>query len=70
MVAPAKTPAPVTNALIEAFSSALKAPEVQAKLAPLQLYPVNMCGADFAAFLKKEDAVTGAIVRETGMKAE
>jgi len=70
MVAPGKTPAKVTAALSEAFASALKAPDVLGKLAPLQLFPVGDCGSDFAAFLKKEDAMTGAVVRETGMKAE
>ena len=63
MVAPGKTPAKVTAALSEAFASALKAPDVLGKLAPLQLFPVGDCGSDFAAFLKKEDAMTGAVVR-------
>ena len=68
LVATGKTPAPVVNALIDAFSSAMKSPEILARLDKLQLYPVNSCGAGFAAFLRQQDAVMGPVVKEAGIK--
>lgn len=70
MVTTGKTPAPVTAALIDAFSAALKAPDLQPKLAQFQFYPVGVCGAPFAAFLRAQHEAMGPIVKEAGIKLE
>ena len=70
LVATGKTPAPVAAALIDAISGAMKAPELQPRLAQLQLYPVNKCGAAFGEFLRAQNEAMGPIVREAGIKLE
>ena len=70
LVATGKTPAPVVASLIDAFSSAMKTPEMQARLRPLQLYPVNVCGAQFGEFLRKQNEAMGPIVKEAGIKLD
>ena len=54
IVAPARTPRDAVAQLATWFSAVMKTPELQAKLAPLELYPVVTCGADFAAYLKRQ----------------
>ena len=70
MVTTGKTPASIVASLIEAFSGALKTPEMQARLKPLQLYTANVCGAQFAAFLRQQNDAMGPIVREAGIKLD
>lgn len=70
LVATGKTPAPVVASLIDAFSTAMKTPDMQARLKPLQLYPVNVCGAQFADFLRKQNEAMGPIVKEAGIKLD
>ena len=54
--APAKTPKEIVTQFADWFSAALKAPEVKEKLAVQELYPMGLCGADFAAFLRRAAA--------------
>jgi tripartite-type tricarboxylate transporter receptor subunit TctC len=68
LFAPAKTPAPITARLAEWFSAATQDAEVKSKLVSLGLYPDLVCGADFAAFIRKEYDKYGAIIRDTGIK--
>jgi len=70
VVAPAMTPQPALSQLANWFSTAVQAPEVKSKLALQELYPVGLCGADFAAHLRKEHEKYGRIVREANIKAE
>jgi tripartite-type tricarboxylate transporter receptor subunit TctC len=70
VVAPAKTPQPALSQLANWFSTAVQTPEVKSKLALQELYPVGLCGADFAAHLRKEHEKYGRIVREANIKAE
>ena len=70
VVAPAKTPKDVTAELAAWFSEATQAPEVKPKLLKLGLYPVNICGADFTAHMKKQAEEYGRIIREAGIKPE
>jgi len=70
LVATGKTPAPIVASLIDAFSTAMKSPDILARLDKLQLYPVNRCGADFGAFLKQQDGITATIVKEAGIKSD
>jgi tripartite-type tricarboxylate transporter receptor subunit TctC len=67
---PAKTPKEMVSQLSGWFSAALQAPEVRAKLVVQGLYPVGTCGADFAAFLRKEYNDYGRVIREANIKAE
>jgi tripartite-type tricarboxylate transporter receptor subunit TctC len=70
LFAPAKTPKETISQIAGWFTAALQAPEVKAKLFPLGLYPVGMCGTDFASFLRKEYDYYGRAIREANMKAE
>jgi len=68
--APAKTPRETISQLSDWFTAALNAPEVKAKLAIQGLLPAATCGADFAAFVRKEYEAYGDAVREANIKAE
>jgi tripartite-type tricarboxylate transporter receptor subunit TctC len=68
--APAKTPKEIVTQYADWLSAALKAPEVKEKLALQELYPMGLCGADFAAFLRKEQEDYGRAIREANFKLE
>ncbi len=70
LLAPAKTPAQDVSQLAGFFTMALKAPEITAKLAAQDSYAVHVCGADFAAFIRKQYEETGRIIRESNFKAQ
>jgi tripartite-type tricarboxylate transporter receptor subunit TctC len=69
-VTPAKSPQAVVSELIGMYTAALHGPEVKAKLALQGLFPVVMCGADFAAHLRNEFDRYGRAIRETNIKGE
>ncbi len=54
LVAPAKTPKEIISQFAGWFSAAMQIPEVKAKLIAQGLYPVGLCGADFAAHIRKQ----------------
>ena len=56
VVAPAKTPKPEIDKLTGWFSQALKNPDVAKKLENIGLYPKDVCGAAYTAFLRKQRA--------------
>jgi tripartite-type tricarboxylate transporter receptor subunit TctC len=70
MLAPATTPKERISQLAGWFTAALQAPEFRAKLAPLGLFPVGMCGVDFGALLRKQYADFGRVIREANIAAE
>jgi tripartite-type tricarboxylate transporter receptor subunit TctC len=70
MLAPAMTPKEKISQLAGWFTAALQAPEFRAKLAPLGLFPVGMCGADFADLLRKQYGDFGRVIREANIKAD
>jgi tripartite-type tricarboxylate transporter receptor subunit TctC len=70
VVAPAKTPPETVSLLSRWFTAALWNPETKAKLASQGFYPVGICGAAFAAFLRKEYDSYGRIIREADIKAD
>jgi tripartite-type tricarboxylate transporter receptor subunit TctC len=70
IVAPAGTPKPTIDELGGWFAEALKVPEVKAKLALQGLYPVGMCGAEFAEFVRKRYDEYGEAIRATGLKPQ
>jgi tripartite-type tricarboxylate transporter receptor subunit TctC len=68
--APAKTPKEIVTQYADWFSAALKAPEVKEKLAAQELYPMGLCGADFAAFLRKQNEEYSRVIKEANFKLE
>jgi tripartite-type tricarboxylate transporter receptor subunit TctC len=70
VLAPARTPKETVSQLSGWFSAALQAPEVKRKLVAQGLFPVGMCGADFATLLRKQYDDFGRVIREANIKAE
>jgi tripartite-type tricarboxylate transporter receptor subunit TctC len=68
--APAKTPKEIVTQFADAFTAAMKDPDIKAKLALQELYPVGACGADAAAFLRKQYDDYGRALREANFKLE
>jgi tripartite-type tricarboxylate transporter receptor subunit TctC len=52
------------------FASAVQAPEIKAKLVALGFYPGGVCGADFAAYLRRQYEEYGRVIREANIKGE
>ena len=70
IVAPARTPRDAVAQLATWFSAVMKTPELQAKLAPLELYPVVTCGADFAAYLKRQQSEYRRVIVDANIGPE
>ena len=64
IVAPGQTPPGTLAQLEKMFSTALKAPDMSARLAKQGLFPVGSCGADFGAYLQKLSDDYVRIIRE------
>ena len=70
LFAPAHTPAPAVAQFTDWFKAALRVPEVEQKLVGLGLLPNATCGAEFAAFVRKQYDDYGAVIRAANIKAE
>jgi tripartite-type tricarboxylate transporter receptor subunit TctC len=70
LFAPAGTPNATVSQLADLFIAAIQAPEVKSKLVAQGLYPVGMCGANFAALLRKQYDDFGRVIREANIRAE
>jgi tripartite-type tricarboxylate transporter receptor subunit TctC len=70
LFAPAKTPKDTVVQLSNWFAVAAQVPEVKNKLAPLGFYPMSICGAEFAALVRKTYDDFGRAIREGNIKAE
>lgn len=70
LFAPAKTPSDAVAQLADWFTTAVKAEEIRPKLATHGLFPVGLCGADFAALLRKQYTDYGNVIREANIKGE
>jgi tripartite-type tricarboxylate transporter receptor subunit TctC len=68
LFAPAKTPPQTMTQTAGWFTAALHASEMKPKFAVQEFYPARMCGADFAAFLRKQYDDYGRIIREANIK--
>jgi len=68
--APARTPKETVSQLADLFTQAVLAPEIKEKLVTLGFYPVAMCGADFAGYMRKQHEEYGRIIREANIRAE
>jgi tripartite-type tricarboxylate transporter receptor subunit TctC len=70
LFAPAKTPKELAWQIAGWFTSALRTPEVTAKLVAQGYYPVGLCGPEFATYLRKQYSDYGRAIREANIKAE
>ena len=70
LFAPSKTPREMISQLSEWFSTAARTPEVASKLAVQGLYPAVICGADFAALVRRDYDDFGRIVREAKISSQ
>ena len=70
VVAPAKTLKETVSQLAGWFTAAMQVHDLEAKLAFQGLYPVAMCGEDFAAFLRKQYDQYGRAIHDSNIKAE
>jgi tripartite-type tricarboxylate transporter receptor subunit TctC len=68
--APAGTPKDVVSQFAEWFTAAMQAPEVKLKLVGQELYPVGICGSDFAAHIRKQYDYLGRIIRNTHIETK
>lgn len=67
---PAGTPEPIAAKLRQAVQDVMKEDEVKQRLADIGAQPVGSTPAEFAAFLKKEDAKWGEVVRKGNIKLD
>jgi tripartite-type tricarboxylate transporter receptor subunit TctC len=70
LAAPAGTPKNMVTEFADWFTAAMQAPEVKPKLIKLGLYPVGLCGADFAAHMRKQYEEYARIIRDANIKAQ
>lgn len=70
MFVPAGTPADIASKLQKALVDVLQEDEVKQRLADLGAQPIGSTPAEFAAFLKKEDAKWGEVVRKGHIKLD
>jgi tripartite-type tricarboxylate transporter receptor subunit TctC len=68
--APAKTPKDMLTRLAGWFSTAMQAAEVKEKLVVQGIYPGGPCGADFAAFIRKQYEGYSRVISEANIKVE
>jgi tripartite-type tricarboxylate transporter receptor subunit TctC len=70
LMAPAKTPATEVSQIGAMFTAALKAPAIQERLNIMNSYSVGVCGADFAAYIRKQYDDTARAIRDANIKAQ
>lgn len=68
MFVPAKTPRTIINRLNEETASALRAPEVRARLDVLVMSPMVMSQDEFAALLKHDFEMNATLVKAAGLR--
>ncbi len=69
LVAPAKTPAPVVDALAGALAKILKEPDVVARFAAMGSQARAMTPAEFTAYIRKVDERWTPIIKEANIQA-
>jgi tripartite-type tricarboxylate transporter receptor subunit TctC len=68
--APANTPRPALTEIEHLFAAAVQDNSVKEKLLVQGLFPTVICGADFAAYLRKQHDAYGRIISEANIKAD
>ena len=66
----AESDAPTGVGVERPFDRIMREPEIKAKLVALGFYPVGVCGADFAAYLRRQYEEYGRVIREANIKGE
>jgi tripartite-type tricarboxylate transporter receptor subunit TctC len=69
-LAPAHTPEQTISQLSSWFAKVVQVPDAKARLASMGMDPVGVCGAPFAASLRKQYDEYGAVIRDANIKAE
>jgi tripartite-type tricarboxylate transporter receptor subunit TctC len=69
-VVPAGTSTEAIAQLQTWFTEAMKVPAVREKLVALGLYPAGICGADFAALIRRKNDEYAKIMQDAGIKGE
>ena len=67
---PAGTPGPISAKLQKALTEVLQENEVKQRFVDVGVQPVGSTPADFATFLKKEDAKWAEVIRKGGIKLD
>jgi tripartite-type tricarboxylate transporter receptor subunit TctC len=70
LLAPAKTPNEQVSQLAAWFTAAMQAGDVKPKLIGLGLYPVGLCGADYAALIRRQYEEYSRVIKEANIRAE
>ena len=70
LFAPANTSKETVADIAGWFTAAMQVPDVRERLAAIGLYPIEMCGADFGAFIRKQYEGYGRVIREVNFKAQ
>jgi len=70
LVAPARTPPEIIDKLNQVIVKGLRTPEIRARFAALGVDLVGDSPAQFSAFIKTEIIKWGAVVRESGARAD
>ena len=69
-MAPAKTPEPVIKRLTEEAAKAVKAPSVKERFAQDDAVAYGSTPAEFATFIKQEQARWSEVVKKAKLKAD
>jgi tripartite-type tricarboxylate transporter receptor subunit TctC len=67
---PANMPKQSVAQLADWFTTAMRVPEVKAKLVAQGFVPVGRCGADFVSLLGQQYDHYGRVIREANIKTE
>jgi tripartite-type tricarboxylate transporter receptor subunit TctC len=70
LLAPAKTPKSTTIQLAAWLTAAIQTPELKSRLGTLGLFPVGVCGVDFAAYIRNQYDEYGRIIREANISEQ
>jgi tripartite-type tricarboxylate transporter receptor subunit TctC len=70
ILAPAGTPRPIVNRLNSELTKIMHAPDLKERLAAMATEPLTSTPEEFAAYIKREIAKWGDVVRKAGLKAD
>jgi tripartite-type tricarboxylate transporter receptor subunit TctC len=70
LFAPAKTAKETISQLAKWFTAEAEVPEMKAKLVAQGFYPVEICGANFSSFIRKQNDEYGRAIRELNFKVQ
>jgi tripartite-type tricarboxylate transporter receptor subunit TctC len=68
--APRDTPPQIVDKLRTAINSAMAKPEIEERLVSLNIFPERMTGADYSAFLAREQSFWAEALKDVGAKSQ